>query len=200
MTVSELVNLVRWDMRVNTGLHFDSMRARLLLIEFRLEQFVHSNLVHRGAALRGIWYLFRFLGSIFQCLFCGSNIPGSAKIGRGLRLPHPQNIIVAFSTEIGQFCTIYQNVSIAKNHLQPFVPSMPKIGDQVMLGAGCIILGNVSIGSYALVGAGTVVTKSIPEFSRATGAGLCITSRHPSTEAPEPGSEEHLRDLYSIWR
>jgi serine O-acetyltransferase len=115
-------------------------------------------------------------------------------------LPHPQNIIIAFYAKIGDFCTIYQNVSIAWNHFVPFVPSSPKIGDQVLLGAGAIVLGDVSIGSYSLVGAGTVVTKSVPEHSRVTGMGLRISPRIRSSEAAEPGSDRHLKDLYSIWR
>jgi serine acetyltransferase len=187
-------------MRVNSGMHFDSLRARLLLIEIRLEQFMYSNLGQRGAPARAIWHLCRFLGSFVQCLLCGSNIPGSVKIGRGLRLPHPQNILVAFCAEIGEFCTIYHNVSIARNHLQPSGSGVPKIGDQVMLGTGCIVIGDVSVGSYTLVGAGTVVTKSVPEHSRVTGASVRIRPHPRSAEAPEPGSEEHLRDLYSIWR
>jgi serine O-acetyltransferase len=187
-------------MRVNQGLHFDSIRARLLLIEVRGEQFLHSNLAHRAAPAKAIWYLCRFMGSIFQWLLCNSNIPGSAKIGRGLRLPHPQNIIIAFCAEIGEFCTIYQNVSVAWNHFLPFGSSVPKIGDQVLLGAGVIVLGNISIGSHTLVGAGTVVTKSVPDYSRVTGARQHVSSRSSSPDAPEPGSEEHLRNPYSIWK
>jgi serine acetyltransferase len=200
MTFSELFTLIRWDLRVNKGLHFDSLRARLLLAEIRSEQFVYSNLAHRGVPGRALWYLCRFLGSIFQWLLSNSNIPGSIRIGRGLRLPHPQNIIIAFCAEIGEFCTIYQNVSIAWNHFLPFVPLSPKIGDQVLLGTGAIVLGDISIGSHTLVGAGAVVTKSVPEYSRVTSARMCVTSRPPSPDAPEPGSNRHLNDLYSIWR
>jgi serine O-acetyltransferase len=122
------------------------------------------------------------------------------KIGRGLRLPHPQNIIIAFCAEIGEFCTIYQNVSIAWNHFLPFRSSLPKIGDQVLLGAGVIVLGDISIGSNSLVGAGTVVTKTVPDHSRVTSTRLTISPRASSPDVPEPGSEEHMRDLYSIWK
>jgi hypothetical protein len=86
MTFKDLFYLIGWDFRVNRGVSFDSLRAKLLLVELRAEQYIYSKL-YRPASLRSlIWYLCRFLGSVFQWFLCSSNIPGSATIGRGLRL------------------------------------------------------------------------------------------------------------------
>jgi serine acetyltransferase len=199
MTIKEMIDLIRWDMRANSGVSFDSLRAKLLLIEIRLEQYVYRKVGQRTGLPKAFWYLCRFLGSIFQWKLCNSGVSGMATIGRGPRLPHPQNIIIAHCAEIGDFCTIYQNVSIVWSGFKPIVPSRPQIGDQVLIGTGAIIIGDVSIGSYVLIGAGAIVTDSIPDYSRVTSTKPNISSRHPSPQAAEPGSERHMRHPYSIW-
>jgi serine acetyltransferase len=199
MTVKELLELMRWDLRVNSGLSFDSLRAMLLLIEIRLEQYVYQAVRGRSGPPQVLYWVIRFIGSIFQWFLCHSNVPGSVSIGRGLRLPHPQNIIIGYCAEIGEFCTIYQNVSIVWNGFKPTRPSRPSIGDQVLLGTGAVILGDLCIGSYTLVGAGTVVAQSIPAFSLVTGGHPLVSPRFPSSAAAVPGSKRHLQDPYSIW-
>jgi serine O-acetyltransferase len=200
MTLKQLWYLLSWDMRINRGWSFDCIRAKLLLIDIRLEQYIHRKCCRPRNPLAIIWYLTRFLGSIFQWFLCNSNIPGSTTIGRGLRLPHPQNIIIAGFADIGEFCTIYHNVSIAWNGFYRVKPNSPKIGSRVLLGAGAIVLGDLTIGDDVLVGAGAVIARSVPEHSRVTCARTEISPRTPSENAAEPGSETHLRDPYSIWR
>ncbi|MEZ4710459.1 MAG: hypothetical protein R3A44_24870 [Caldilineaceae bacterium] len=199
MTLSELYSLIRWDLRINAGLSWDSVRAMLLLVELRCEQFVYSK-TQNGGILKIFWFLMRGFGSIFQWFICNSNIPGSTTIGRGLRLPHPQNIIVAAFADIGEFCTIYHNVSIAWNGFKPTVPHSPTIGARTLLGAGAIIIGDIDIGTNVLIGAGAVVSKSIPDNSTVTSMRPEIRERLPSEDAAQPGSARHLTDPYSIWR
>jgi serine O-acetyltransferase len=198
MALSELFILIQWDMKINHGWSWDRMRARLMLLDLRWEQFIHRNL-GKGPFVF-LWYLTRLFGSLFQWFLCNSNIPGTTIIGRGLRLPHPQNIIIAGFSEIGEFCTIYHNVSIAWNGFLPVKPSAPKIGDQVLIGAGSIIVGDIEIGSDVLIGAGTVVTHSIVDHSRVVCAPAVVASRHPGDQAALPGSDRHIQDPYSIWR
>jgi len=200
MKLAQLIYLIDWDLRINRGVSFDSVRAKLLLIEIRIEQFIHRNFYRESNPISIVWYLCRFFGSIFQWFLCNSNIPGTTTIGRGLRLPHPQNILMAGFACFGEFCTIYHNVSIAWNGFQPTVPLSPKIGDKVLVGANAIILGDITIGSDVIIGAGTVVYQSIPDHSRVTSAHLDISPRTPSSLAVEPGSEEHIKDPYGIWR
>ena len=200
MSVSEWFYLLKCDLKINRGVSWDSIRAKLLLIEVRIEQYIHRNFFRPGNPLSSVWYLSRFLGSVYQWFLCNSNIPGTIKIGRGLRLPHPQNIILAGIADIGEFCTIYHNVTIAWNGFQPVKPDSPKIGDKVLIGTGAIILGDISIGSDVLIGAGAVVTQSVPAHSRVTNVRPEISTRIPSEKAAEAGSERHVRDPYSIWR
>jgi serine O-acetyltransferase len=200
VSLGELFYLLGWDLRINRSWSLDSLRAKLLLIELRLEQYVYRKFYHDSNPTKLLWYLYRFCGSVFQWALCNSNIPGSVTIGRGLRLPHPQNIIIAGYADIGEFCTIYHNVSIVWNGFEPTRPHAPKIGDQVLIGAGAIILGDITIGSDVLVGAGALVTESVPDHSRVTNIPSAIQSRHSTDAAAEPGSERHTRDPYSIWR
>ena len=201
MGLRELVYLITWDWRMNRGVSFDQLRAILLLIEVRLEQFVYQAWQRRpGPLLMILWYFVRFAGSIYQWFLCNSNIPGSVRIGRGLRLPHPQNIIIACNAEIGEFCIIYHNVSIAWNGFKPMIPSSPKIGNQVLIGNGAIVIGEITVGDNVLIGAGAVVAKSVPSCSRVVTAPVDIAPRSPSAQAAEPGSPRHIRDPYSIWR
>lgn len=200
MTFSEMLNLIIWDMRINQGYSWDKIRAKLVLIELRVEQYVYRKVGHLGFPLKAIWYLCRFLGSVYQWFFCHSNIPGTTTIGRGLRLPHPQNIIVAGFADIGEFCTIYQNVSIVWNGFKPTLLQSPKIGSQVLIGTGAILIGDICIGSYVLIGAGVVISTSVDDYSRVVGPRPNISPRQPTTEAAEPGSARHIQDPYSIWR
>jgi len=199
MNMFELLEKIRWDIRINSGLSFDSIRSIALLIEIRLEEYIYGKYLNHSW-LKIIWYLCRFAGSIFQWILCNSNIPGNVKIGKGLRLPHPQNIIIVYTAEIGDFCMIYQNCTIARNGFQPIQISRPKIGDHVLVGANSIVLGNIEIGNDVLIGAGTIVNVSVPNYSRVVGGKSQISNRKPSENAAEPGSERHIHDPYSIWR
>jgi serine acetyltransferase len=200
MSIKQLLYLLGWDLRINHGWSFDCIRAKLILIDIRIEQYIYRKFYRLGNPASWLWYLTRFCGSIFQWFLCNSNIPGTVTIGRGLRLPHPQNIIVAGYASIGEFCTIYQNVSIAWNGFLHTKPNSPKIGDKVLLGAGVIVIGDIVIGDDVLIGAGAVVTHSVPEHSRVTCVHPEISARTPSTSAAEPGSKQHVQDPYSIWR
>lgn len=201
MTLSELFQLIAWDLRVNRGWSLDSLRAKLLLIEVRLEQYVYRKLQPTsGRWRRLLWYLYRFPGSLFQWFLCNANVPGSVIIGRGLRLPHPQNIIITAFAELGEFCTLYHNVTVARNSMRLTSPASPKIGNKVLIGAGAIILGELVIGSDVLIGAGAVVTQDVPDHSRVTNAPNLISQRPASPDVAEPGSERHLQDPYSLWR
>ena len=108
LSFAQTLHHIAWDLRVNRGPRWDNLRAMLLLVEFRLEQYVYHKIGCPGQPLRPAWHACRFAGSVYQWLLCNSNLPGTASIGPGLRLPHPQGIIVAGTADVGAFCTIYQ--------------------------------------------------------------------------------------------
>lgn len=91
-------------------------------------------------------------------VFKGVHIPHDACIGPGLRLPHPQNILVAPGAVIGRDCSIYHDVTIGRGSR----PGAPMLGHRVMLFPGARVLGGVRVGSDARVGANAVVQRSVP--------------------------------------
>ena len=112
--------------------------------------------------LRQLYFRLRGLPSlILSCDF------RSQWVGDDLYLPHPHGIVVHARTVIGSHCTIYQNVTIGETGTGPGVP---KIGDDVMIGAGAIILGPITVGDGAVIAAGAVVVEDVPPGGIVVGA------------------------------
>ncbi len=93
-------------------------------------------------------------------------IAKTAKVGAGLRLPHPMGIIVAPNTVIGEGCDLYADVRLVLGHGSK---QGPTIGDGVLLGDGAKIVGDVSIGARSVIGVSSVVTRDIPSGVTAVG-------------------------------
>ena len=198
MSLKEFLSLLRWDLRMNQGFTFDRLRAMFLMLDVRWEQLIHRNFNRPKNPLILVWYFTRFLGSLFQWFLCMSYIPGDVKIGRGLRLPHPQNILVSRFATLGEFCTLYQNVVIGMNGFKTESP--PVIGDMVMIGTGSVVVGDVTIGSDVIISPGTVILRDVPSQSRVISPTPHVLTNHGSHHLAEPGSDEHIKDPYSIWR
>lgn len=94
----------------------------------------------------------------------GIDITCDTIIESGLRLPHLQGIVISRYAKIGRNCTIYHHVTIGANDLHGI--EAPKIGDDVYIGCGAKIIGNVQIGNNVRIGANAVVTKNIPNNTR----------------------------------
>lgn len=77
----------------------------------------------------------------------------------GIYIPHLQGIVINQFASIGDNCTIFHPVTIGAS--DPSKPEAPHIGDNVFIGAGAIILGNISIGDIAVIGAGAVITHDV---------------------------------------
>lgn len=76
----------------------------------------------------------------------------------GVRMPHIMGIVLSGKTQIGDNCTIYQQVTVGESN-----GVAPTIGSNVLIGAGAKILGDCHIGNNCKIGANAVVTKSVPE-------------------------------------
>lgn len=89
----------------------------------------------------------------------GFSIPVNV-IGEGLSLPHYGTIVVSNKAKIGKNCRIHEGVTIGSTNGSDLAPV---IGDNVFIGSGAKILGNITIADDVCIGANTVVTKSITE-------------------------------------
>jgi serine O-acetyltransferase len=97
-------------------------------------------------------------------------------IGRRFFIDHGNGVVIGETTIIGDDVTIYQGVTLGgtgKGKGQRH----PTIGNNVVIGAGAIVLGNITIGDGARVGAGAVVTKAVPADTTVVGNPSWILKR-----------------------
>lgn len=79
-------------------------------------------------------------------------------------LPHPNGIVIHKDAVIGPNCLIFQQVTIGTNG-----KGVPHIGGHVDIGAGARIIGPITIGDHARIGANAVVTHDVPSGRTAVG-------------------------------
>lgn len=101
----------------------------------------------------------------FWSVVTGADIPLNCQIGGGLLLPHPNGVVIHPHAVIGVNCLIFQQVTIGSRSGD----DLPIVGGHVDIGAGAKILGKVTIGEHALIGANAVVTRNVPAHGTATG-------------------------------
>lgn len=124
----------------------------------------HYNLLQKMILI----YLRRIENAQCSSTGLGLNTPSSpmCQIEGPLNLPHRlNNIIIARNVRIGRNVTIYQNVTIAEENKN----ETTIIGNNVMIGAGAVILKNANIGDNAKIGANAVVVSDIPMGGVAVG-------------------------------
>lgn len=85
----------------------------------------------------------------------------AGNFGKGLKIYHYGSIIVHPKAKIGANCVIHGNCCIGSDGGYPDIP--PVIGDNVDIGQGAQILGNITVANGVKIGAGAVVVKSIQE-------------------------------------
>jgi serine O-acetyltransferase len=89
-------------------------------------------------------------------------------------LDHATGIVVGSFVTIGDEVTIQQNVTVGRKADSP--NRAPRIGRGVLLSTGATILGDVSIGDFAKIGAGAVVTGDVPSGCTAVGVPAHLTN------------------------
>ncbi len=124
----------------------------------------HAVLWHRLAhrLYRHHWFLLARMISQTVRFFTGIELHPGATVGEGLFIDHGMGVVVGETTEIGDYVTLYQGVTLGgtgkdtgKRH--------PTLGDRVVVSSGAKVLGPIHIGSGSKVGAGAVVLKDVPD-------------------------------------
>jgi serine O-acetyltransferase len=139
----------------------------------------HAVLIHRLAHRlyeSGFNLPARIVSQINRSL-TGIDIHPGARLGRRLFIDHGMGVVIGETAEVGDDVLIYQNVTLGgtgkekgKRH--------PTIGNHVVIGTGAKVLGNIVLGDYVKVGAGSVVVKSVPQYSTVVGIpGRIVRSR-----------------------
>jgi serine O-acetyltransferase len=109
-------------------------------------------------------------------IFTGIEIHPAAQIGRRFFIDHGEGVVIGETSIIGDDVLMYQQVTLGgtgkdtgKRH--------PTIGNNVILGAGAKILGNIDIGDFVRIGAGSVVIEDVPPHSTVVGVPGRIVQR-----------------------
>lgn len=98
----------------------------------------------------------------------GIEIPYTATIGRGVIVEHQGGIVVHGASVIGEGSIIRQNCTLGLRSLDR-LDEAPMIGKRVNIGAGAVIIGRVTIGDDAAIGANAVVMHDVPAGALAVG-------------------------------
>lgn len=99
----------------------------------------------------------------------GVDINPASRIGHGIMLDHATGFVMGETAVIGNDCSILQGVTLGGTG-KANEDRHPKVGNNVLIGAGANVLGNIKIGDMAKVAAGSVVLKDVP--SKCTVAGV----------------------------
>ena len=108
------------------------------------------------------FFLFKMIEST-----TGISIPASAKIGKGFYIGHFSGIIVHSDAEMGENCSIGPGVVIGTRGVGN--QGVPQIGNNVYIGVGAKVLGNIKIGNNVRIGANAVVIKDVPNDATVVG-------------------------------
>lgn len=139
---------------------------------------VHAQVAHRTAHVlwgmkipilpRAISQMARFM--------TGIEIHPGAQIGRGLFIDHGMGVVIGETAILGDNVTLFQGVTLGgtgketgKRH--------PTIGQNVVIGAGAKVLGNINIGDNSYIGANAVVLKDVPHNSTVVGVPGHVTKQ-----------------------
>lgn len=156
------------------------------IIAYRLAHFFLS---------KGIRFLPRFVSQVAK-IFTGIEIHPGAKIGKGLFIDHGMGVVIGETVILGRNVTLFQGVTLGgtgketgKRH--------PTIGNNVVIGAGAKVLGNIKIGDNSYVGANAVVIKNVPANSTVVG----VPGRVTKQDGKKIDSKmDHIHVLDPVWQ
>ena len=118
--------------------------------------------------------------------FCtGIEIHPGAKIGEGFFIDHGMGVVIGETAEIGDNVVLYQGVTLGGTSRQK-VKRHPTLGNNVVVGVGAKLIGDITIGENSKIGAGSVVVTSVPANATVVGVpGRVVAIRNPDTDTVE---------------
>ena len=140
--------------------------AEVLFCYPGLQALISHRIAHK-LAYWGVPFIPRFISYLTR-IITGIEIHPKAQIGNRFFIDHGEGVVIGETTIIGDDVLIYQQVTLGgtgnehgKRH--------PAIGNNVIIGAGAKVLGNITIGDNTRVGAGSVVVDDVPEHCTVVG-------------------------------
>ncbi len=122
-----------------------------------------------------------YFQNLISCEF-GLDIHPAAKIGYGIMLDHATGVVIGETAVVGNNVSIMQSVTLGGTGKETG-DRHPKVEDGVLISAGAKILGNIRVGTGAMVGAGSVVLKDVPPHMMVAGVPAEVIGK-PDCETP----------------
>lgn len=160
--------------------HFEFDRAGEKAVKRSIERW------HKGG-----WFnhaLARHQWNVIRKKYSCDIFPGIT-VGKNLRIEHPMWVCIGKTTVLGDNVRIYNNVLVVakvtgdEERIKDGVRRHALIGNDVILGSGCTIIGPITIGDDCIIGARAIVTHDIPSHSVVIGTNQ-IRPKRPEEKAP----------------
>jgi serine O-acetyltransferase len=133
-------------------------------------------------------FLYRYVRNVY-----GIELPCRTKVGRRCFIPHQSGIVIHPFSEIGDDCLIRQNVTLgAASRDKP--TGAPKLGNNVHIGAGAVLLGNITVGDGAKINANAVVMTNVPAGAFVFNSPPKIL-KNPEAKQSEPTEDQETQVL-----
>ncbi len=148
----------------------------------------HARQFHRLAHWlhrKGVPIIPRLISHISRML-TGIEIHPGAVIGEGLFIDHGMGVVIGETAVIGDDCHLLQGVTLGGTSTKR-VKRHPTLGNNVTVGAGAILLGAITVGDHARIGAGSVVVSNVPPYATVVGVPGHIIAYH------DPGNDSVVR-------
>jgi serine O-acetyltransferase len=138
---------------------------------------------------RGVPLVPRLISHLGRFL-TGIEIHPGAVIGEGLFIDHGMGVVIGETAVIGQHCHLNQGVTLGGTSTRR-VKRHPTLGNYVLVGAGAQLIGAITVGDHARIGAGSVVVTNVPPYATVVGVpGHVIAYHDPGDDAvvrlPDP--------------
>ena len=130
-------------------------------------------------------FLYKVLFKFVQIL-TGIELPCEVQIGRNFVIDHFGGIIISGYAQFGDNCRIRNGVVVGLSRVDE--PFAPVIGDNVDIGAGAKVLGQIRIGNNVVIGANAVVLSDVPDNSIAVGVPAQVKRRGSDVPFPSVAS------------
>jgi serine O-acetyltransferase len=145
---------------------------------------LHAVWIHRVSHFlwnNHFYFLARLL-SHFSRMFTGIEIHPGAKLGRRVFIDHGSGVVIGETAEVGDDVLIYMGVVLGGTALEK-TKRHPTVENDVVIGSGAAVLGPITIGRGAKIGAGSVVIRPVPAGATVVGVPARIAEPQPSVSA-----------------
>ncbi len=146
----------------------------ILLLYPGLHALIHYRIAHFFYKIR-LFFIARLISQVSRH-FTGIEIHPGAQIGKSFFIDHGMGVVVGETAIIGDNVLLYQGVTLGGTGLEKG-KRHPTIGNNVVIGTGAKVLGNITVGDNSYIGANAVVIKDVPPNSTVVGVPGRITKQ-----------------------